>query len=47
MNRIRQPFNVNSLAQAAAIAALNDKEFLAARARPTTPPATSSSPSLR
>jgi histidinol-phosphate aminotransferase len=29
MNRIRQPFNVNSLAQAAAIAALNDKQFLA------------------
>ena len=29
MNRIRQPFNVNSLAQAAAIAALNDKPFLA------------------
>jgi histidinol-phosphate aminotransferase len=28
MNRIRQPFNVNSIAQAAAIAALNDKEFL-------------------
>jgi histidinol-phosphate aminotransferase len=28
MNRIRQPFNVNSLAQAAAIAALGDKEFL-------------------
>jgi histidinol-phosphate aminotransferase len=28
MNRIRQPFNVNSLAQAAAIAALNDKDFL-------------------
>lgn len=28
MNRIRQPFNVNSLAQAAAIAALNDVEFL-------------------
>lgn len=28
MNRIRQPFNVNSMAQAAAIAALNDKEFL-------------------
>jgi histidinol-phosphate aminotransferase len=28
MNRIRQPFNVNSLAQAAAIAALDDKEFL-------------------
>ncbi|MET3132205.1 histidinol-phosphate aminotransferase [Oxalobacteraceae bacterium GrIS 1.11] len=29
MNRIRQPFNVNSMAQAAAIAALNDSEFLA------------------
>lgn len=28
MNRVRQPFNVNSLAQAAAIAALNDKDFL-------------------
>ncbi len=28
LNRERQPFNVNSLAQAAAIAALNDKEFL-------------------
>jgi histidinol-phosphate aminotransferase len=28
LNRIRQPFNVNSLAQAAAIAALNDSEFL-------------------
>ncbi|WP_050463906.1 histidinol-phosphate transaminase [Herbaspirillum autotrophicum] len=28
LNRIRQPFNVNSLAQAAAIAALNDKAFL-------------------
>jgi histidinol-phosphate aminotransferase len=28
MNRIRQPFNVNSIAQAAAIAALNDKAFL-------------------
>ncbi|PWF54582.1 histidinol-phosphate transaminase [Massilia glaciei] len=28
MNRIRQPFNVNSMAQAAAIAALNDKAFL-------------------
>ncbi|HEY1043049.1 MAG TPA: histidinol-phosphate transaminase [Telluria sp.] len=28
MNRVRQPFNVNSLAQAAAIAALDDKEFL-------------------
>mgnify|MGYP002628352543 CR=1 FL=1 len=29
MNRVRQPFNVNSLAQAAAIAALQDAEFLA------------------
>ena len=29
LNRVRQPFNVNSLAQAAAIAALNDKDFLA------------------
>lgn len=28
LNRIRQPFNVNSLAQAAAIAALNDRDFL-------------------
>ncbi len=28
MNRIRQPFNVNTLAQAAAIAALGDAEFL-------------------
>ncbi|RBA25324.1 histidinol-phosphate transaminase [Herminiimonas fonticola] len=28
LNRIRQPFNVNSLAQAAAIAALNDKAFV-------------------
>src|SRR5450830_150278 len=28
LNRIRQPFNVNSLAQAAAVAALNDKVFL-------------------
>jgi histidinol-phosphate aminotransferase len=28
MNRIRQPFNVNSLAQAAAIAALQDTDFL-------------------
>jgi histidinol-phosphate aminotransferase len=27
-NRVRQPFNVNTLAQAAAIAALNDKAFL-------------------
>jgi len=29
LNRIRQPFNVNSLAQAAAVAALNDVAFLA------------------
>ena len=28
MNRIRQPFNVNALAQAAAVAALNDTAFL-------------------
>jgi histidinol-phosphate aminotransferase len=28
MNRVRQPFNVNTLAQAAAIAALGDREFL-------------------
>lgn len=28
LNRIRQPFNVNSLAQAAAVAALNDRDFL-------------------
>jgi histidinol-phosphate aminotransferase len=28
LNRIRQPFNVNSLAQAAAIAAIQDDEFL-------------------
>ncbi len=28
LNRIRQPFNVNSVAQAAAIAALGDAEFL-------------------
>ncbi|MFC5512177.1 histidinol-phosphate transaminase [Massilia jejuensis] len=33
MNRIRQPFNVNSLAQAAAIAALDDKQFLEKGAR--------------
>jgi histidinol-phosphate aminotransferase len=33
MNRIRQPFNVNSLAQAAAIAALNDQPFLEQGAR--------------
>ena len=29
LHRVRQPFNVNSLAQAAAIAAFEDKEFLA------------------
>ncbi|MBY0578523.1 MAG: histidinol-phosphate transaminase [Burkholderiales bacterium] len=29
MNRVRQPFNVNSIAQAAAIAALSDTAFLA------------------
>lgn len=28
LNRIRQPFNVNSLAQAAAVAVLNDDEYL-------------------
>jgi histidinol-phosphate aminotransferase len=28
LNRIRQPFNVNSLAQAAAVAAINDDAFL-------------------
>ncbi|RKP52084.1 histidinol-phosphate transaminase [Trinickia fusca] len=28
MNRLRQPFNVNTIAQAAAIAALNDRPFL-------------------
>jgi histidinol-phosphate aminotransferase len=33
MNRIRQPFNVNSLAQAAAIAALTDQQFLEQGAR--------------
>jgi histidinol-phosphate aminotransferase len=33
MNRIRQPFNVNSMAQAAAIAALDDAEFLQKGAR--------------
>lgn len=29
LNRVRQPFNVNSIAQAAAVAALGDREFLA------------------
>ena len=28
MNRVRQPFNVNSVAQAAAVAALHDKDFV-------------------
>jgi histidinol-phosphate aminotransferase len=28
MNRVRQPFNVNSIAQAAAIASLEDDEFI-------------------
>jgi histidinol-phosphate aminotransferase len=29
MNRVRQPFNVNAVALAAAVAALNDMEFVA------------------
>jgi histidinol-phosphate/aromatic aminotransferase/cobyric acid decarboxylase-like protein len=29
VNRVRQPFNVNALAQAAAIAALADSEYVA------------------
>ena len=33
LNRVRQPFNVNALAQAAAIAALNDQEFLTKSAK--------------
>ena len=33
LNRVRQPFNVNALAQAAAVAALNDKAFLEESAR--------------
>ena len=33
MNRVRQPFNVNSLAQAAAIAALDDTAFVRESAR--------------
>jgi histidinol-phosphate aminotransferase len=33
MNRIRQPFNVNSMAQAGAIAALGDTQFLEKGAR--------------
>jgi histidinol-phosphate aminotransferase len=30
LNKVRQPFNVNAMAQAAAVAALDDEEFLAA-----------------
>ncbi len=33
MNRVRQPFNVNSIAQAAAIAALDDDDYLARSAK--------------
>ena len=33
LNRIRQPFNVNAMAQAAAVAALDDKAFLERSAR--------------
>lgn len=33
LNRVRQPFNVNAIAQAAALAALDDKEFAAKTAR--------------
>jgi histidinol-phosphate aminotransferase len=33
LNRIRQPFNVNSLAQAAAVAALHDDDYLARSAQ--------------
>ncbi len=33
MNRVRQPFNANSLAQAAALAALDDREFVSATLR--------------
>jgi len=33
LHRVRQPFNVNSLAQAAAIAALEDQDFLAQTVR--------------
>lgn len=35
LNRIRQPFNVNTLAQAAAVAALDDEAFLARSVRTT------------
>jgi histidinol-phosphate aminotransferase len=33
LNRVRQPFNVNAIAQAAAVAALDDREFAAKTAR--------------
>jgi histidinol-phosphate aminotransferase len=33
LNRVRQPFNVNAIAQAAAVAALDDHEFLARSVR--------------
>ena len=33
LNRVRQPFNVNAIAQAAALAALDDEEFAAKTAR--------------
>ncbi len=33
LNRVRQPFNVNAIAQAAALAALDDREFAAKTAR--------------
>jgi histidinol-phosphate aminotransferase len=33
LNRVRQPFNVNAIAQAAAVAALDDQEFAARCAR--------------
>ena len=33
LNRVRQPFNVNAIAQAAAVAALDDREFTEKTAR--------------
>ena len=33
LNRVRQPFNVNSIAQAAALAALADEDYVAESAR--------------
>ncbi len=35
LNRVRQPFNVNAIGQAAAVAALDDREFAASCARET------------